>query len=232
MKRFCAAFASAVLLVGVGCGLIPLRTEHTINAHIVIEIRQQIEEQADDVLDFIEGTDDALAAPEQESADSMSWLDHAVDFLRPVRPVYAAEMAELDSPRIREIAKTLKQRHPKLQALKKKSVAGEDNQGYVALRNADRFAEPEDKNAAQKLIAAENADRKELYKEIARLNEEHGVTLSMVERIYARKRLERAEPGEIFQLPPKGADFDEFKESKRGKKLGEACVPEAWVTIK
>ena len=58
------------------------------------------------------------------------------------------------------------------------------------------------------------------------------MTVAFVERTYARKRLERAKPGEIFQLPEDEEDFKAFKESETGKKLGDECKPGAWIKIK
>ena len=80
-------------------------------------------------------------------------------------------------------------------------------------------------------MADENKDRKALYREVARLNSEQSVSVSTVEGIYATARLKRAKTGEIFQLPPAGKEFDAFKASAVGKKLGGKCVPKAWVTI-
>jgi hypothetical protein len=71
-----------------------------------------------------------------------------------------------------------------------------------------------------------------LYREIARVNADQGATLTSIEHVYAQRRLERAEAGEILQVPPEGADFDKFKSSEAGKRLGSACQPNAWVTIK
>ncbi len=48
----------------------------------------------------------------------------------------------------------------------------------------------------------------------------------------ALQRLERAKAGEYYQLPAPGGDFDKFKASARGQRLGAGCVPGAWITIK
>ncbi len=94
-----------------------------------------------------------------------------------------------------------------------------------------RLGDNEKRNEAQKLLAEENKDRKALYNEIARLNADTGVTVSAVEGIYALERLRRAKAGEVFQLPAAGADFDSVKASDLGARLGDKCVPGAWVTV-
>ncbi len=220
------AMVGVCTLVVVGC---VIRTEHTIDAHVVVDIRHSIEEQADDVLDFIEGRSDTL--PKGEENNDTSWLRIPLEFFSPVRTAYAAELKS-SSPTVTEIAKRLRERFEKLELLRKGGCLGENNNGYVELRPCDLLKDREAKHDAQQLVASENGDRKALYMEIARLNKEDSVTLSLVERVYAERRLERAREGQVFQLPPEGEEFEKFNASPKGKRLGDACVPGAWVEIK
>lgn len=229
---------AALLILGASC---VIRTEHTIDAHITLDIRH-IEEQAEDVLKFIDGETDTLpdfteteeasdAAPPNPESDSTSWLRRAFDALNPMPVAYAQELKS-SSALVTEIAKRLRERNPKIDALKKAGCLGETNRGYVELRDCDALDDAEKRNEAQQLLAEENKDRKALYREIARLNtDQQGVTVSKVERIYAQQRLKRAAGGEIFQLPPRGEDFEEFEKSSKGKQLGDKCKPEAWVKM-
>lgn len=218
------ALLTAAAIVAVGC---VITTHHTIDAHVTVDIRH-IEKQADDVLDFIEGEKDTLPPIKTPAPDKASNLLRSLD-LAPIQVAYAAELKE-NSAEIREIAQRLRARNSQVEALKKQNLAGESNRGYVELRGT--IADANTKNEVQRLVAEENADRKALYNAIAALNADANVTLSMVERVYAQKRLERARTGEIFQLPPSGEDFDKFKSSAVGKKLGADAQPNAWVTIK
>ena len=228
MKRFVSALVAAGLIVGLGCVRIPKKFE----AHITVDIRHHVEEQAESVLDFIEGKSDTVSIEEKAPApQGTSWLEPLWQVVSPLGVAYATEL-KTSSPAITEISQRLRERHAQLEALKKKGCAGENNRGYVELREAERIEEPEERNQAQRIIAAENKDRKDLYKEIAQINEEDHVSVSMVERVFAQKRLERAQPGELFQLPKRGEDFDAFRASKAGQRLGAACVPESWVRIK
>jgi uncharacterized protein YdbL (DUF1318 family) len=227
MRFILAGMTVAALLVAAGC---VIRTQHQIDAHIVVDIRH-IEEQAENVLDYVEGKTETLPqAPTTEKKGS-SFLEHAIDFVSPIRVAYAAELQQ-SSPVVTELAKKMKERHQQLEEIKKKNCLGEDNRGYVAVRECDYCSDAEKKNEVQKLCAAENADRKALYKEIAQLNKDQNVTVTQIERIFAQKRLERAAAGEIFQLPSAGADFDSFKASAAGAKLGAECKADSWVTIK
>jgi uncharacterized protein YdbL (DUF1318 family) len=230
MKKILAASFAIGLLVVLGCVNIPSKFE----AHITIDIRQHIEQQAASTLDFIEGKTDELPALESPAPakEGASLLHQIREQLSPMRTAYAAEKLKESSPLITEIAQGLRERNEAIKAIKGKEYAGETNRGYLELRDAEKIVDAEERNETQRLIAAENKDRKALYGEIARLNKDQNVSVSEVEQIYAFERLKRAKPGEIFQLPAAGEDFDAFKESPAGKSLGEECKPEAWVTIK
>jgi uncharacterized protein YdbL (DUF1318 family) len=229
MKAKRLALGGVVLVTLLGC--LASRHHVTIEAHITLDIRQ-IKEQADDVLDYIEGKSDALPGVDaSKPGGNTSWFENILEELSPIRLAYAEEL-KATSPRVTELAMKLRERHPQLEALKAQGCIGEDNRGYVEPRPSPALRNPNAKNEAQKLVAAENADRKDLYLEIVALNKDNpDVTLTVVERIYAQRRLDRAKSGEIFQLPPTGEDFDKFKSSPAGKQLGDACVPGGWVTI-
>ncbi len=227
MKRILFAFVTATSLIALGC---VITTKHKIDAHIVLDIRH-IQQQADGVLDYIDGKSDDLPVPaEKSSLERPGWMDRLQYAFLPVVPAYAAELNE-STPRIKELADKMRERQPKLNELKKAGAIGEDNRGYVAMRESEGLS-AEKKNEAQQLMSAENDDRKALYREIARANAEANATLTVVERVYAQRRLMRAEAGEVVQLPAAGEDFDKFKASAAGKKLGDACKPGEWVTLK
>jgi uncharacterized protein YdbL (DUF1318 family) len=228
MKRIGLALATTVSLIALGC---VITTKHKIDAHIVLDIRH-IQEQADGVLDYIEGKTDELPATEStDESAGPTILERAYYAMAPIRVAYAAELKE-SSPKVKELADKMRARQPQIEALKKQGAIGEDNRGYATLRESDATADAQKKNEAQQLVGAENADRKALYREIANENADQNVTLTTVERVFAQRRLMRAAAGEVFQLPPAGDDFDKFKASPMGAKLGAECVPGAWVTMK
>lgn len=228
MKRsLIAALATGVVLI-IGCSIVPKKFE----AHITIDIRQHIEQEATNTLDFIEGKTDSLKEPAKPAKqEKTSWLRDVRNALSPIAPAYAAELKSA-SPEVTRIAEGLRNRNADVQALKAKGVAGESNRGYLEMRPSDALKDPGERNEAQRLIAAENKDRKALYEEIAKLNREQKVSVSAVENVYAMERLRRGKPGELFQLPSVGADFDAFKGSPAGQRLGADCVSAAWVIIK
>jgi uncharacterized protein YdbL (DUF1318 family) len=138
---------------------------------------------------------------------------------------------DITSPPVAEIADRMRQRNPEIARLKQAGCLGESNRGYVELRDCDETANPEKRNAAQKLLSEENKDRKALYNETAGLSNNQGVRVSTMESIHAMERLRRAAPGDLFQLPPVGAGFDTVKQSTSGRRLGAKCVAGGWVTM-
>jgi uncharacterized protein YdbL (DUF1318 family) len=226
MKRVPDAIKAAGFLVLVGCVVIP----DTFDMSISIDIRH-IKQQADDLLGYVAGEIDDLPEIEADDGPQSSRLRQLFEFLSPVRVVYAAQ-AKDSSPLVTKLAIKMRERNAELSKLKKTGAAGENSRGLVELVKPEALGGSDEKNAAQRLIAAENEDRKALYKEIARINSDQNLKVGAVERVYAQKRLERAKRGELFQLPPAGEDFGAFKQSTAGKKLGSACVPGTWVTIR
>lgn len=223
-KVLSAAFLAAVI----GCINIP----DTFEARIYIDIRH-IEQQADQFLDYVEGRSETLPSftpPEDEQNSKLSFIPTQFAALFTPGVAYAQGLKD-DSPLVKQIADSMKARHSQLEALKGIGAIGENNRGFVEMLDASAFESPDAENAAQRLVAAENEDRRALYKEIARLNSAEGVTVSTVESVYALKRLERASSGHKVQLPPAGPNFNAFKASAQGQKLGSGAQPGAWVTI-
>ncbi|MDX9976201.1 MAG: DUF1318 domain-containing protein, partial [FCB group bacterium] len=221
MRTKTLALLAAVSIVAAGC---VIRTHHTIEAHVTIDIRQ-VDEQAENIVDYVTGEKDTLpvAAEAKPEEKKTSLLRRIWNDLSPIQVAYAAELKE-SSPKIKELADQMRARFPEVQALKAKGFVGETNRGYLDLVDGADL-KGDDKNAAQRLIAAENADRKALYREVVELNKDQNVTLSVVERVFADKWLKQAKPGEKAQLPPAGEAFDAFKKSDLGKKLGDAAKP-------
>jgi uncharacterized protein YdbL (DUF1318 family) len=225
MKRISITGLAAILAIFGGCVVIP----DTFDANINVTIRH-IQEQADQLLDYVSGQSDTLPPiGEAPDPDQKSMLDRMLDAI-PVQTAYAAEIKE-SSPRVQQIANNMKTRFAEVEAAKKTGAVGENNRGLLEMVKPDAIADADQRNNVQRVIAADNEDRKALYQEIARLNSDQNLTVSTIERVYAQKRLERAKSGEVFQLPPAGEDFDAFAASPVGQKLGGAAKAGAWVTI-
>jgi len=227
MRRIPTGVSLAALVLVVGCVVIP----DTFNADITVTIRH-IEEQADQILDYVEGKTDSLPGLEDGDTENTSFLMRTIQFMNPIQVAYAAEEVRDSSPRVTQIANSMKARYNEVRGIKATGAVGENNRGLLKMERANLIADSEERNQAQRVVAAENDDRKALYQEIARLNRDQDLNVGQVERIYAQERLERAKAGEYFELPPAGSDFNAFKSSSAGQRLGAQCVPGAWVTIK
>lgn len=227
MRTKSLALVAAAAVVAAGC---VIRTHHTIEAHVTVDIRQ-VDEQAAQIVDYVTGEKDTPPdiANTPAEGEKTSWLRRAWQSIAPIQVAYAAELKE-SSPKVKALADKMRQRYPEIQALKSKGYVGETNRGYLELRPSDDL-KGDEKNAAQKLIAAENADRKALYQEIVGLNKDQNVSLGVVERVFADKWLKQAKSGEQVQLPPAGEAFGKFKASDLGKRLGDKAQPGAWVTV-
>lgn len=227
MIRFSKALSAAVVAALIGCVVVP----DTFEARIYIDIRH-IQEQADKLLDYVEGKSETLpefTPPPADQNSRMSFAPTHFAGLFTTGIAYAAELNE-SSPLVQQIADSMKSRFADLESVKRSGAVGENNRGFVEVVDASKFSSPDQENEVQRLVAAENEDRRALYKEVARLNAADGVTVSTVEGVYALKRIERASSGDKVQLPPPGENFDTFKASGTGQALGSQCTPGAWVS--
>ena len=106
---------------------------------------------------------------------------------------------EIDTPAIAALRQSMQQRHAQLAPLYVSGAVGLANDGTVALRDASAIplAQRGQMNA---VIAAENADRAALYREIARANG-HPEWEADVRKTFAQRWIERAQPGWWVQGP-------------------------------
>ncbi|WP_299977385.1 YdbL family protein [Desulfobacula sp.] len=88
------------------------------------------------------------------------------------------------------IKERMKQRLPVIADLKAKGIIGEDNKGYLGFVTDTRVHEG--------VIAADNKDRKMIYSHFAK---QQNTSLNVVEKVQAKRKAERAKPGEFFQNP-------------------------------
>jgi uncharacterized protein YdbL (DUF1318 family) len=88
------------------------------------------------------------------------------------------------------VKERMKERLPAIADLKSKGIIGENNSGYLGYVTSNRVNEA--------LIAAENKDRKSIYAYFAK---QQNTTLEKVELIQAKRKAERAKPGEFIQTP-------------------------------
>lgn len=100
---------------------------------------------------------------------------------------------EINTPAIGAIKQSMQQRHAQLAPLYASGAVGLASDGTVALRDASGVALAQ-RAQVNALVAAENADRVALYREIARANG-HPEWESDVRKTFAQRWIERAQPG-------------------------------------
>lgn len=114
-------------------------------------------------------------------------------------PALAQGNLEINTPAITALQSSMQQRHAQLAPLYAAGAVGIAADGSVALRDASSVPLAQ-RGQANALVAAENADRTALYREIARANG-HPEWEADVRRTFAQRWIERAQPGWWVQGP-------------------------------
>jgi len=102
---------------------------------------------------------------------------------------------------IRAVKERLKQRAPQLAPFFDQGVIGESNNGYVRII-ASGSLDMKQKAAVNRLVEAENKDRRQLYQEIVRALNLDSSQLSRVESIFASEWQQTARPGWKIEKAP------------------------------
>ncbi|HEY7640883.1 MAG TPA: YdbL family protein [Steroidobacteraceae bacterium] len=92
-----------------------------------------------------------------------------LDFIVPPAQAQGQANLNIDTPAIRQLQQSMKDRHAALEKYYAAGSIGMTRDGLVQVRDQNLIPLPE-RNAARKLIAEENADRSNLYREIAAAN--------------------------------------------------------------
>lgn len=106
---------------------------------------------------------------------------------------FAQGNLEIDSPAIGALKSSMQQRHARLEPLYAAGAVGQAGDGTVALRDVSSVPLAQ-RGQVNSLIAAENADRLALYREIARANG-HPEWEADVRSTFAQRWVDRAQPG-------------------------------------
>ncbi|MBL8442567.1 MAG: YdbL family protein [Zoogloeaceae bacterium] len=106
---------------------------------------------------------------------------------------FAQGNLEINTPAISALQKSMQQRHAQLAPLYASGALGLTADGNVALRDASGVPMAQ-RGQVNALVAAENADRAALYREIARANG-HPEWEAEVRNTFAQRWVERAQPG-------------------------------------
>ena len=114
-----------------------------------------------------------------------------VAFLAP--STWAAADLEVNTPAINAIKSSMQTRHASLAPHYASGVVGLAKNGLIAVRDASAVPLSQ-RQALNTLVAAENADRNSLYKEIASANG-HPVWMDEVRSTFAQRWMDKAQSG-------------------------------------
>jgi uncharacterized protein YdbL (DUF1318 family) len=108
---------------------------------------------------------------------------------------------EITNPAIRKIIDSRSARYNELRRYLDQGVLGENNRGLLEVRNLEALTDLKARADVQRLVKAENADRQELYKEIAAAKNVDLAQLPKIQETYAATLRQNAKPGDWIQQP-------------------------------
>jgi uncharacterized protein YdbL (DUF1318 family) len=106
---------------------------------------------------------------------------------------------EIENPAIRKIIDSRSARFNELRKYFDQGVLGENNKGLIEVRALDAIADLKARADVQRLVRAENADREELYKEIAAAKNVDLAQLPRIRETYAATLRQNAKSGDWIQ---------------------------------
>ena len=114
-----------------------------------------------------------------------------------VTPAHAQADLNVSTPAIRQLTQSMEARHPELKKYYDSGAVGFTQDGLVEVRDQNLIPLPE-RNRARKLVAEENADRVNLYREIATANN-HPEWEADIRTTFAERWISKASAGWYYQ---------------------------------
>ena len=165
----------------------------------------QAQEAAEKIVeDILSGTAkdtpaDVAPAGDKQSSSAPAYLRLLGAMLESLVPRAhaAAPDFSVDSPEIRKLQASMKSRNPSLQPYYASGAVGFSNEALVEIRDAASVPLRE-RSLVKQLVEAENRDRSDLYRAIARANG-HPEWEADVRATFARTWADKADPGWWYQ---------------------------------
>ncbi|MGD9842862.1 MAG: YdbL family protein [Steroidobacteraceae bacterium] len=158
------------------------------------------EKAADRVINEVLGPDAAKPQASLLLLDGTRALARAasnvLDFIVPSANAQGADL-NVDSPAVRQITQSMKVRTEELKKYYDSGAVGFNKDGLIEVRDQNAIPLPE-RNTAKKLVSDENADRVNLYREIASANN-HPEWESEIRSTFAQRWVEKAASGWYVQ---------------------------------
>jgi len=208
--RFAFPFGLLVLIVA-GCVTINLYFPEKEVKDLAEKIEQEVQQKAE-----AEGTPSEESTPPKDQAPGRNEPvsgSHApsggrgavglFDTLLGVTPAYAQQVPEpeVTNPAIRKIIDSRAARLADVNRYKSMGVIGENNKGDLEVRDLGAVSDLRARADVQKLVRAENADRDQLYREIAAAKNIDPSQIDKVRETYAETLRTNARSGDWIQMP-------------------------------
>ncbi len=167
----------------------------TINIYFPAAAAEQV---ADEIIKEIQ-SDNIGVEPQsnrEEQADYVfyQWVDKALNVL--VKPAYAGANLSVDTVEIRQLTAAMQKRFNSLSRYYSRGLIGIKSDGFLHIRGSVPLRE---RNTVNKLVVAENNDRRRLYQAIANANG-HPEWFAQIQSTFARRWISHAQPGWWHQL--------------------------------
>jgi uncharacterized protein YdbL (DUF1318 family) len=184
------------LYLSVALSLILLVSCVTVNIYFPASA---IQKAADEMVDDIRGKDQKpeQKKPEQKQDQSSRFEGWRFTGLA-VSEAYAEVDIDVSTPAIRGLKDSLKSRFPSLASFYDNGALGENNRGFVEIRNADSLS-LKDRADLNRLSQQENSDRQTLYSEILRANKLGPEMMEQEQRLFANSWRAKSRPGWLIQ---------------------------------
>jgi uncharacterized protein YdbL (DUF1318 family) len=158
-----------------------------------------VQAAADLIVQEVRPGEEQPAPPEGEAAPQSGLApEHLWSWLG-TRQAEAAEVdINVSTPAIRNLKAAIKSRYGQLEPFYRQGAVGEGMRGYLELREAGGL-DLRQRADLNRLIQAENSDRKRLYEEIIKANNFGGEFLGQVEKLFANSWRKEAAAGTMIQ---------------------------------
>jgi uncharacterized protein YdbL (DUF1318 family) len=192
MRR--AAFPILTLAVLTACVTVNVYFPEAEVRDLSKQIEEEVKKQA--------ATQSGEAPPPEQPPQAPNQGASVLDLLLGATPAMAqVAQPEITNPAIRKIIDTRSARYNELRKYIGLGVICENNKGLLEVRNLETVTDLKARADVQRLVKAENADRQELYKEIAAAKNVDLAQLPKIQETYAATLRQNAQPGDCIQNP-------------------------------
>lgn len=160
---------------------------------IINDVWGESAQPAEPKADGAAGKSSAITAPVQGLL--LAAAEGALNLL--IAPAQAQADLNISTPAIRQLTQSMEARHGQLKKYYDSGAVGLTADGLVELRDLNAVPLPE-RNAVRKLVSDENADRANLYREIAAGNG-HPEWEGDIRSTFAQRWIDRASPGWYYK---------------------------------